>query len=140
GHPHPPTAQHAMREGLHCAKNIAAVIQGRPKKKFEFTTLGALASIGHRTAVANVMGVQFSGMIAWWMWRTIYLAKLPRLDKKVRVAFRWTLELLFPKDIAQYVTVKGIDRLERRLEYLRNHPMVSAESTQTRPREQSLAE
>jgi hypothetical protein len=33
------------------------------------------------------------------MWRTIYLSKLPGLDKKVRVAFDWTLDLLFPKDV-----------------------------------------
>ena len=33
------------------------------------------------------------------MWRTIYLGKLPGLDKKVRVAFDWTLDLLFPKDV-----------------------------------------
>ena len=105
GKPHPPTAQHALREGLHCAKNIAATIQGRPKERFAFTTLGQLASIGHRTGVAKIMGFHFSGLVAWWLWRTIYLAKLPRFEKKIRVALRWTLELLFSKDIAQYVTL-----------------------------------
>jgi hypothetical protein len=38
------------------------------------------------------------------MWRTIYLAKLPRLEKKVRVALDWTLDLLFSKDLVQFVT------------------------------------
>jgi hypothetical protein len=32
-------------------------------------------------------------------WRTVYLSKLPGLDKKIRVAFDWTLDLLFPKDV-----------------------------------------
>ena len=49
--------------------------------------------------VARVFGVNFSGFFAWWMWRTVYLSKLPGLDKKVRVAFDWTLDLLFPKDV-----------------------------------------
>ena len=52
-----------------------------------------------RTGVANIFGVNFSGFIAWWLWRTIYLSKLPGLDKKVRVAFDWTLDLLFRKDV-----------------------------------------
>jgi hypothetical protein len=58
-----------------------------------------LASIGRRAGVARIFGVNFSGFFAWWMWRTIYLSKLPGLDKKVRVAFDWTLDLLFPKDV-----------------------------------------
>ena len=138
GSPHPPTAQHALREALRCAKNIVAAIQGGQKKRFAFTTLGLLASIGHRTGVAQIMGFHFSGVIAWWLWRTIYLAKLPRFEKKVRVALRWTLELLFAKDITQYLTLQGLDRLERRIEYLRHHPMVAAQATHTRPPEQCL--
>src|SRR5438309_7549070 len=49
--------------------------------------------------VARIFGFNFSGFFAWWMWRTIYLTKLPGLDKKIRVAFDWTLDLLFPKDL-----------------------------------------
>jgi hypothetical protein len=49
--------------------------------------------------VARILGFNFSGFFAWWMWRTVYLSKLPGLDKKVRVAFDWTLDLLFPKDV-----------------------------------------
>jgi NADH:ubiquinone reductase (H+-translocating) len=99
GKSHPPTAQHAIREGKVVAQNIAAALLGRPLKSFSFKTIGLLASIGRRTGVARVFGFNFSGFFAWWMWRTIYLSKLPGLDKKVRVAFDWTLDLLFPKDV-----------------------------------------
>jgi NADH dehydrogenase len=99
GKSHPPTAQHAIREGKVVAQNIAAAFLGRPQKSFSFKTLGLLASIGRRTGVARIFGFNFSGFFAWWMWRTIYLSKLPGLDKKVRVAFDWTLDLLFSKDI-----------------------------------------
>ena len=99
GKSHPPTAQHAMREGKVAAQNIAAAFLGRPRKAFSFTTIGLLASLGRRTGVARICGFNFSGFFAWWMWRTVYLSKLPGLDKKVRVAFDWTLDLLFPKDV-----------------------------------------
>lgn len=99
GKSHPPTAQHAMREGKVVAQNIAAVLSGRPLKSFSFKTIGLLASIGRRTGVARIFGFNFSGFFAWWMWRTVYLSKLPGLDKKIRVAFDWTLDLLFPKDV-----------------------------------------
>jgi NADH dehydrogenase len=96
---HPPTAQHAIREGLVVAQNITAALSGRSLKPFSFQTIGQLASIGRRTGVARLLGFNLSGFFAWWLWRTIYLSKLPGLDKKVRVAFEWTLDLLFRKDV-----------------------------------------
>ena len=99
GQSHPPTAQHAIREGKVVAQNIASALLGRPLRSFSFRTIGLLASIGRRTGVARIFGFNFSGFFAWWMWRTVYLSKLPGLDKKVRVAFDWTLDLLFPKDV-----------------------------------------
>ncbi len=96
---HPPTAQHAIREGRVVAKNIARSLAGHPPKPFSFKTIGLLASIGRRTGVARIFGFNFSGFLAWWLWRTIYLSKLPGFDKKVRVAFEWTLDLLFRKDV-----------------------------------------
>ena len=110
----PPTAQHALRQGKVAAHNIFAAIRGGRRKRFEFKTIGALASIGRRTGVARIMGVNFSGFIAWWMWRTIYLSKLPRFEKKVRVALDWTLDLLFSKDLVQFmdVTSSNISRAE----------------------------
>jgi NADH dehydrogenase len=99
GKSHPPTAQHAMREGKIVAQNVVAALSGRSLRAFSFKTIGLLASIGRRTGVARIFGFNFSGFFAWWMWRTVYLSKLPGLDKKVRVAFDWTLDLLFPKDV-----------------------------------------
>jgi NADH dehydrogenase len=97
---HPPTAQHALREGRAVARNVVAALTGARPRPFRFRTLGQLAAIGRRTGVANVLGVRFSGFVAWWLWRTIYLSKLPRLEKKVRVALDWTLDLCFTKDFA----------------------------------------
>jgi NADH dehydrogenase len=107
GAPYPPTAQHALREGRVLARNIAAAIRGGRKQPFVFSTLGQLASIGRRVGVANILGINFSGFIAWWLWRSIYLSKLPRAEKKVRVALDWTLDLLFSKDLVQFNTLRS---------------------------------
>ena len=94
-----PTAQFAMRQGVLLGKNLVALQKGQAPKPFKFTGLGELAAIGHRTAVASVMGLNFSGFIAWFMWRTIYLSKLPGMDRKLRVMIDWTFDLFFPRDI-----------------------------------------
>jgi NADH dehydrogenase len=107
GKPHPPTAQHAIREARTAARNIAASIAGRPLERFEFSTVGQLAAIGRRTGVARVFGCNFSGFLAWWLWRTIYLSKLPRLDRKIRVALDWTLDLIFAKDFVQFLAERA---------------------------------
>jgi NADH:ubiquinone reductase (H+-translocating) len=75
-------------------------------KRFTFSTIGYLAAIGKRTGVANILGVNFSGFVAWWLSRTIYLCKLPGLEKKVRVALDWTFDLLFSKDLVQFLMVR----------------------------------
>ena len=95
----PGTAQFAYRQGLLLGRNIAAALEGGPMKPFTFTGLGELAAIGHHTAVADIFGFKFSGFFAWFMWRTIYLAKLPGLERKLRVMIDWTLDVFFPRDI-----------------------------------------
>src|SRR5262249_3970939 len=107
GGTHPPTAQHALGEASTGADNIVATMAERPTKRFSFRTVGQLAAIGRRTGVARVFGVNFSGFAAWWLWRTIYLGKLPRFEKKCRVAIDWTLDLLFTKDFLQFLTVRA---------------------------------
>lgn len=99
----PPTAQHASREGKVLAHNIVANTRGKELIPFRFNTLGLLASIGRRTGVARILNINFSGFVAWWLWRTIYLLKLPRAEKKLRVALDWTLDVFFSKDFVQYL-------------------------------------
>ena len=95
----PPTAQYALRQGHRLADNIAAAIHGDEPQPFRFKALGLLAGLGRRSAVAEILGMRFSGFIAWWLWRTIYLMKLPGFERKLRVAIDWTLDLFFARDI-----------------------------------------
>ena len=102
GGAYPMTAQHAIREGPLLADNIVAVLRGSPTKPFRYRALGMMAALGGRKAVAQLPGNRvITGFIAWFFWRTYYLLRLPGLDRKMRVAFDWTLELLFPRDTAE---------------------------------------
>jgi NADH dehydrogenase len=108
GRPCPPTAQFALREGRRLGANVHAVLRGRAPRPFRFDSLGALCVIGHQTACAELTlpfargrSVRFSGLLAWLLWRAIYLSKLPGLDRKVRVLSDWVIELFFPRDIVQ---------------------------------------
>ena len=99
GAAYPPTAQHALRQGKVVADNITAVLAGRSPEAFRFSTIGVLVALGHRTAAAEIRGHRFSGLAAWVMWRSIYLAKLPGAEKRIRVFLDWLLDLAFPRDI-----------------------------------------
>jgi NADH dehydrogenase len=101
GKPSPPTAQFAVRQAKVVARNLAAAAAGRPTEPFRFHPLGAFASIGNRRAVGQVFGLRFSGLPAWFLWRGIYLSKMPTLARKVQIAFDWLWQIFFPRDIVQ---------------------------------------
>jgi NADH dehydrogenase len=104
GEPCPPTAQHAIRQARCAGENIHATVCGTARRAFAFTALGKLGSLGHRSAVAEIHGVKLSGFLAWWLWRAIYLLKLPGFDRKVRVVTGWLLDLILPHDMVQLKT------------------------------------
>ncbi len=112
--PCPPTAQHAIREATCLAKNLVAGLRGQPKQGFAFKARGKLASLGHRSAVADIFGLKLSGFIAWLLWRAIYLMKMPDFDRKFRVLTDWILDLLLPQDIVQL-------KIERSASFAREH-------------------
>jgi NADH dehydrogenase len=109
----PPTAQFALREAELLARNIKARLAGSALRKFHFDSLGALCVVGHQTACAELTvpfargtSMRFSGLLAWFMWRGIYLSKLPGMERKIRVLMDWTIELFFPRDIVQTIDLK----------------------------------
>ncbi|HUK12631.1 MAG TPA: NAD(P)/FAD-dependent oxidoreductase [Thermoanaerobaculaceae bacterium] len=106
----PPTAQFALRQARRLARNIRRATRGEAPEPFRFDALGALCVIGHQTACAEIRGLRFSGLFAWLLWRAVYLAKLPGLERKVRVLVDWTIELFFPRDIVQTLDVTAPDR------------------------------
>jgi len=112
GKPCPPTAQHAIRQGKLLGKNIARVTRGEQPKPFTFKTLGAFADLGRHRAVANLMGVRVKGFLAWAICRFYHLAWLPGLDRKSRLIADWSVEILFPRDLAEMGQLGHPPRLE----------------------------
>jgi len=99
---YPATAQHAIREGPVLADNIVRMLRNEVTRPFRWNALGTMASLGgQRGVVGFPNGFVLTGFLAWWLWRTYYLLRIPGLYRKVRVALDWTLALLFPRDIAQ---------------------------------------
>jgi NADH:ubiquinone reductase (H+-translocating) len=104
-----PTAQVAVRQARHLAGNILRAIDNRPTTPFAFKPLGMLASIGNRKAVGLIFGLKLSGFLAWFIWRGVYLSKMPTLARKIQIAFDWAWQLIFPRDIVQL----ALDQTER---------------------------
>jgi NADH dehydrogenase len=99
--PCPATAQFAIEQARQLAKNLVRASQGRATKPFSFHPRGMLASIGHRNAVAEIYGFKLSGFLAWFLWRGVYLTKLPTLSRKLAVAMGWASAIPFPPNIVQ---------------------------------------
>jgi len=95
-----PTAQFADRQARFLANNIAAKLKGKQTKVFSYKPIGMLASIGRQKAVAEIYGIRLSGLVAFLMWRGIYLLKVPTLSRKVRLFLEWNWAMIFPPDIA----------------------------------------
>ena len=119
----PPTAQHALRQGRQAADNLVAAMDGRPQRPFRFRALGMLVVLGHNTAAAEIRGLRFSGLFAWFLWRGIYLSKLPGFEKKVRVLIDWLLDLVFPRDIVIAATANSRDPAARAVQEAAHDPV-----------------
>jgi len=112
GRPYPALAQHALREGRQLARNVMAVVDGREPKPFIFRSLGTMAALGHRQAVAQIKSVMLTGILAWWLRRTYYLLQMPRWERRLRIVLDWTVALFFRPDITKVdlATEKGVGK------------------------------
>lgn len=97
----PPTAQFALRQARHVAKNIRNSIKGGRPRPFHYRAKGVFVPLGRYSGAAQVFGRNLSGLLAWWLYRSYYLYQLPRLDRKIRVLLDWNLELFFHRDIVK---------------------------------------
>ena len=107
GNPYPPLAQHAIREAQTLAENITSAIRNRPLMPFVYQTKGTLAALGHYRGLGRVYGIKVKGFLAWWIWRSYYLFRMPRWSRRLRIMIDWTLALFFKNDIVQL----DLDRL-----------------------------
>jgi len=95
----PPTAQFAVAQARQLALNVAGHLASHDSKPFAYQSKGAMASIGHMKGVAQVYGIQLSGLPAWLAWRALYLMRMPTLGRKLRLWVEWSWAMFFPTDI-----------------------------------------
>ncbi|WP_314175878.1 NAD(P)/FAD-dependent oxidoreductase [Streptomyces winkii] len=88
----PPTAQHAMRQGRRAARNVAAVLRGRPTRPYEHRDLGLVVDLGGLDALARPLGVELSGVPAQLVTRGYHLAALRTSNARCRTVANWLLD------------------------------------------------
>ena len=88
----PVTAQVAMQEGNHLAKNIKLLINEKDLLPFKFQDNGEMISLGIGEASISALGVTFSGKLAFEIRRLIYASKLPDLRKSLKSSFSWLFQ------------------------------------------------
>ncbi len=91
----PVTAQVAMQEGNHLAKNIELLIQHKDLLPFVFQDNGEMISLGIGEASISALGVTLSGKLAFQARRLIYASKLPDISKSFKSSISWVLEKKF---------------------------------------------
>jgi NADH:ubiquinone reductase (H+-translocating) len=123
GKPYAATAQNATREGTYAGKNIGHAVRGEATEPFQYNPVGALAALGCRTAVAKVMGIKVSGFLAWWMYRTVYLMKMPSWSRRIRIILDWTVDLFFPREPVQ-LGIRRADPTHDEVFHLERFPKV----------------
>jgi NADH dehydrogenase len=101
GKPYPNLAQHALREAKVLARNIRAVLNGRPPQPFVYDTLGMMGSLGHSRAFGQLLKLRVRGVPAWFVRRTYYLLQMPGWRRRLRIMIDWTFALLFRPDIVK---------------------------------------
>lgn len=105
--PYVATAQVAIRQARALAGQLEAELTGRARRPFRFRVLGEMVPLSRRTAVADLRGIKLVGFPAWFLWKTVYMLKLPAVAARLRVVLDWTVELFFERDVSELALDEG---------------------------------
>lgn len=91
GAPLPQLAPVAIRSGDHVAREISARAAGSPPpERFRYRDRGKMATIGRRSAVAELpLGLRLSGSPAWLAWLLLHLVWLIGFRNRLSVLLNW---------------------------------------------------
>lgn len=114
----PATAQRANQQGIYLARKLNKLALAEPGlrlneldygdideavyKAFEYKNLGSLAYIGN-AAIFDLNGYSFGGgLLAVYLWRSIYFAQSVSLRTRILLAMDWTKRALFGRDLMNF--------------------------------------
>lgn len=100
----PPVALYAMKQGYRIGKNIDLAVQSRKPRTFRFPGLGQGASVGKRSAVVELKGIEITGLPAWLIWRLLLTYFFPSWDRRLRLMTDWLIWPLVGRDIVELRT------------------------------------
>ena len=87
--PLPGVAQTAIQMGNHVAKCINADLADRMRPRFIYKNLGSMATVGRSKAVADIFGIRFAGMLAWFIWLFVHLMSIVGFRNRLIVLIQW---------------------------------------------------
>jgi NADH dehydrogenase len=88
--PLPQLAPVAMQSGGHVARQIGRLLEGKPTQPFRFRDKGTMATIGRRSAVAELPGrIRLRGTPAWFAWLGLHLLYVAGLRNRLSVLLNW---------------------------------------------------
>jgi NADH dehydrogenase len=95
GKPLPGVAQVAIQGGAYVARTIRARLHGRKElPPFHYFNKGDMAVIGRAAAIADIFGLQLSGLLAWLTWLFVHLMYIVEFQSRVLVFVQWGFEFL----------------------------------------------
>lgn len=97
----PPVGIFALKHGAQAAANILRRVRGQEPLPFTFGGLGQGVSIGRRTAVAEMNGMEFKGLLSWMIWRLMLWSFIPTWDRKLRLLADWLIWPLVGRDVVE---------------------------------------
>jgi NADH dehydrogenase len=100
----PPVAIYAMYAGKRIGKNIARGVEGKGPRKFRFPGIGQGASVGRRSAVVELKGIEMTGLPAWLIWRLLLIYYFPSWDRRLRLVTDWLIWPLVGRDVVELRT------------------------------------
>jgi NADH dehydrogenase len=93
----PGVAPAANQMGERAAKNIRALMRGKPTKPFVYVNKGELATIGRHKAIASFLDgrLRISGYAAWYFWLLLHIAYLIGFRNRLSVMLQWAYNYIW---------------------------------------------
>ena len=90
GQPLPGVAPVAKQQGKYVADVLRARMKARPTESFRYRNNGSMATIGRKSAVAELGGIKLSGFSAWLLWCLVHVYFLIGFRNRFSVALNWS--------------------------------------------------
>jgi NADH dehydrogenase len=104
----PRLAQTAVATGRYVGDLLVGRAEGRPAAPFTHHGKGYIISLGKHSSVVELMGVPFSGRLAWLLWAAYYLITMVGIRKQIEVGLDHLTHLVFEHDSSQILNRRHI--------------------------------